>query len=92
MIIRYLVFCLLTDRLFGTFIEQKAGEPIVYGLVKPLYSRNPIYVALHEWLNIASDIGTHWRHPAVLWKYLFGKPGWSHDGSRKTSTELMTVT
>lgn len=83
---------IIFDRIFGTFVEQKDDEPIVYGLVKPIYSRNPIYVALHEWINIAHDITDHWRTPTVMTRYLFGKPGWSHDGSRKTSTQLMTIT
>jgi hypothetical protein len=41
----------------------------------------------HEWKNIARDL----RRP-VSWKdkflYLFGPPGWSHDGSRLTSKQL----
>ena len=41
----------------------------------------------HEWRNIARDL----RKP-ISWKkkflYLFGPPGWSHDGSRLTSNQL----
>ena len=83
---------IIFDKLFGTFISEKHGEPIKYGLVKPLNSRNPIYVALHEWMNILEDIKAHWREPEILVKYLFDRPGWSHDGSRKTSSQISTPT
>lgn len=76
------------DRLFGTFVEESADEPVRFGLVKPLRSYNPIKIALHEWVNIARDIGANWRQPRHLLGYLFGPPGYSHDGSRQTSHQL----
>jgi hypothetical protein len=44
-------------------------------------------VAFFEWNAIAKDI-----KQAPTWKdrlgYVFGPPGWSHDGSRKTSKQM----
>ncbi len=76
------------DRLFGTFIEETAEEPIVFGLVQPQYSINPFAVATQEWRSILRDVRQHWSSPQRLLGYIFGVPGWSHDGSRCTSAML----
>jgi sterol desaturase/sphingolipid hydroxylase (fatty acid hydroxylase superfamily) len=78
------------DRLFGTFIEQRAGTPCRYGLVKPLVSYNPGFIALHEWVAMARDI---WR--ARTWRdrfgYAFGPPRWSPapEGNRDAAPSLI---
>jgi hypothetical protein len=44
-------------------------------------------MVFHEWINIFIDL----KKPAPLKAkllYLFGPPGWSHDGSKKTSRQL----
>ena len=43
------------DRLFGTYVPERADLPCRYGLVTPLSSHNPIFIALHEWLAMARD-------------------------------------
>lgn len=48
------------DRLFGTFEAEDPREPVRYGLVHPLRSSNPLWVAMHEWVAIAIDV---WRFP-----------------------------
>ncbi len=76
---------IIWDRLFGTFVEEK--ERPKYGLTRNLKSYNPIKIAFHEWQDIWRDI----RRP-IPWKarlgYIFGPPGWSHDGSRKTTRQM----
>ncbi|MCB0637863.1 MAG: sterol desaturase family protein [Lewinella sp.] len=76
---------IIWDRLFGTFVEEK--EHPTYGLTRNIDTFNPVRIATHEWVDIWRDI----RH-APTWKaalgYVFGPPGWSHDGSRKTSAQL----
>jgi sterol desaturase/sphingolipid hydroxylase (fatty acid hydroxylase superfamily) len=85
------MFLIIWDRIFGTFQpELKAEEyqPIKYGLTKPLENEGPVNIVFHEWRNIWKDqrkSGLSLRH---RWNYLFGPPGWSHDGSSHTSTEL----
>lgn len=76
---------IIWDRLFGTF-QQEENRP-TYGLTKNLSTYNPFRVAFHEWADIARDL----RHAGSLRNalgYVFGPPGWSHDGSRKTTKQL----
>jgi len=76
---------IIWDRLFGTFIEEK--EKPEYGIRENIDSHNPIKIAFHEWVAIGKDLGStsSWKDKL---KYVFGPPGWSHDGSRKTTAQL----
>ncbi len=76
---------IIWDRLFGTF--QKEEEAVVYGLTTNIGTYNPFTMVFHEWKAILKDLGTS---PSFKNKfmYIFGPPGWSHDGSRKTSNQL----
>jgi sterol desaturase/sphingolipid hydroxylase (fatty acid hydroxylase superfamily) len=76
---------IIWDRMFGTF-EPERQRP-TYGLTTNINSHNPVRIAFHEWVAIGQDIrrASSWR--AAL-GYLFGPPGWSHDGSRKTTKQL----
>ena len=76
---------IIWDRLFGTF-EPEAHRP-TYGLTTNVGSHNPVRIAFHEWGGILHDVrraGT-FRHALG---YVFGPPGWSHDGSRQTTKQL----
>ncbi len=78
---------IIWDRMFGTF--QPEEEKPVYGLTRNITTHNPIRIALHEWSDMLKDLRkvSSWRHALG---YIFGPPGWSHDGSRKTTKELRT--
>lgn len=85
------MFLIFWDKFFGTFqreLPRETYQSLRYGLTKPLESQNPLHVISHEWVAIAKDV----FRPGLSWKnrigYLFGPPGWSHDGSRKTSEQL----
>jgi sterol desaturase/sphingolipid hydroxylase (fatty acid hydroxylase superfamily) len=72
------------DKLFGSF--EPESEPVRYGLTTNLTSHNPWHIAWHEWAQIARDVrGAGSVRDAFL--YVFGPPGWSPDGSRKTSRQ-----
>ncbi len=75
------------DRLFGTFVAERANMPCRYGLVHNLSTFNPIRIAFHEWVAIGRDL---WKSRTLgqMLGYLFGPPGWSPDGSRDTSRSL----
>ena len=74
---------IIWDKMFGTFEREVDDEPIRYGIVKQLGSFNLLWSVFHEWIGIASDLI---RAPfGTKLGYLFGPPGWSHDGSRETS-------
>ena len=75
------------DRMFGTFQEEIDNLPIKYGLVSPLENRNAVNIVFHEWVKIGKDM----QRPIGFFtkiKYIFMPPGWSHDGSTKTSEGL----
>ncbi len=73
------------DRMFGTFALEN-NRP-TYGLTTNINSHNPVRIAFHEWIAIGQDIR---RAPSLRTAlgYVFGPPGWSHDGSRKTTKQL----
>jgi sterol desaturase/sphingolipid hydroxylase (fatty acid hydroxylase superfamily) len=74
------------DKMFGSFTPEVDDEPIRYGIVKQLGSFNLLWSVFHEWIGIAKDL---WRAPfRAKPGYLFGPPGWSHDGSRDTSDTI----
>ena len=76
------------DRLFGTYADEDAREPIRYGIVHNIPKGNFLYILFHEWLAIGK---TAWQKGLKLkdrLMYIFGRPGWSHDGSSKTTAEL----
>jgi sterol desaturase/sphingolipid hydroxylase (fatty acid hydroxylase superfamily) len=79
---------MIWDRLFGTFVAEQADERPRYGIVRNLGTFNPIRIALHEYVSIARDLGRRNLGLAQRAGYLFGPPGWSHDGSRATTEAL----
>lgn len=91
--IRYLdknlgMVLIVWDRLFGTFQKEIENDPVKYGLRKqvnqPYHLTNVIF---HEWKNILSDMNKKIPFSLKI-KYLVMPPGWSHDGSTKTSRQL----
>ena len=77
---------IIWDRMFGTFIEEE--ETPTYGLTTNVNTYNPVKIAFHEWKNIWKDITLPNISAKHRLMYLFAPPGWSHDGSRKTSEQL----
>jgi sterol desaturase/sphingolipid hydroxylase (fatty acid hydroxylase superfamily) len=76
---------IIWDRLFGTFQEET--DKVDFGLTTNIKTHNLIKVGLHEYGAIARDMGKVKRISDKL-GYAFAPPGWSHDGSTKTATEL----
>jgi sterol desaturase/sphingolipid hydroxylase (fatty acid hydroxylase superfamily) len=61
------------DRLFGSFVEERDGIAIRYGLTTPLASNNPVVIALHEWRRLARDLASA-RSPRAGLAALLGAP------------------
>jgi len=85
------MFLIIWDQLFGTFQPELADEIYEekkYGLTKPLENTTPAAIVFHEFREIGRDVS----RKDIGWKeklnYVIGPPGWSHDGSRRTSQEL----
>jgi sterol desaturase/sphingolipid hydroxylase (fatty acid hydroxylase superfamily) len=78
---------IIWDKLFGTFQPEEENEPVKYGLTKNIETHHPISLVFHEWIAIFKDLErqTSLRNKFM---YIFGPPGWSHDGSSKTSSQL----
>lgn len=76
---------IIWDRMLGTFQEEE--ERPNYGLTTNLSSYNLFTIAFHEWKSIIKDVYQAPNLKARL-GYIFGPPGWSHDGSRKTTEQL----
>lgn len=78
---------IIWDRMFGTFQEEDPNEPVVYGLTKNPEDRGPVNIVFHEWKNIWTDLKKPVGFITKL-KYIIMPPGWSHDGSTQTSSQL----
>ena len=76
---------IIWDRMFGTFAPEQ--EKVRYGLTKDIETFNPLRIGFHELAAIGRDVA---RAPGLYAKlgYVLAPPGWSHDGSTQTATEL----
>ena len=79
---------IIWDRMFGTFVEERADDPCKYGVVTPINTFNPVKIAFAELLNILKDAAQKGLTLKQRFGYIFGPPGYSHDGSRKMSVDL----
>ncbi|MEO6773300.1 MAG: sterol desaturase family protein [Kofleriaceae bacterium] len=79
---------ILWDRLFGTFEREDAR--VVYGLTKNLHTFHLAKVGFHDVAAMARDVV---RAPTLRAKlgYIFAAPGWSHDGSSLTASQLRAL-
>ena len=70
---------IIFDRLFGTFAAERDGIPCRYGLVTPLLSNNPLWIAAHEWFALGRDL---WRGRSAgeWWRAVFGLPSGHETG------------
>lgn len=90
--IRYLdknmgMIFIIWDKLFGTFEEERADEEVKYGLTENIKTHHPAKMLFHEWANIAIDFQKSSSLKDKI-MYIIGPPGWSHDGSKKTTKQL----
>ena len=72
---------ILWDRLFGTFKDERADMPCVYGITTGLKSWNPLWANLHFWGDTAKLAWRtrRWRDKLLIW---FKPPGWYPPRSR----------
>jgi len=66
---------ILWDRIFGSFQEELAEEPVAFGLRKPLNSWNPVWANVHVYWRLILDF---YAMPGALnkLKLLVKRPGW----------------
>ena len=88
------MFLVIWDKMFGTFqpeLPEDAYQPIKYGLTKNIEKPNAINLVFHEWKQMWKDVLQKNISLRQRLHYLFGPPGWSHDGSRLTSEQLRAM-
>ncbi len=76
---------IIWDRLFGTYAEEKTTP--VYGLTTKLESNNPVVIVFHEWKDILQKAKKAGSLKNAI-NYFIKSPGWSHDGSTQTVSQL----
>lgn len=76
---------IIWDRIFGTF--QNEEERPKYGLTNNIKSNNPAVIAFTNWgILFRKAFSSGSLSNGV--KYFIKSPGWSHDGSSKTTVQL----
>jgi sterol desaturase/sphingolipid hydroxylase (fatty acid hydroxylase superfamily) len=78
---------IIWDKLFGTY-QEEIFKP-KYGLTEDIKSYNPLVIAFHEWRNIFRDLKKAKNIREGL-HYCFKPPGWSNDGTTKTTRQLQS--
>jgi alkylglycerol monooxygenase len=66
---------ILWDRLFGTFEDERDGDPVVFGVRKPLANWNPFWANLqvYDYLLFDARHARRWRDKFGVW---FRRTGW----------------
>ncbi|USX06715.1 sterol desaturase family protein [Paraburkholderia fungorum] len=78
---------IIFDRLFGTYVEDRADEPCRYGLVTPTTSRNPFVVEFEHWATLVRDV-IKTKNVWVAINHVIQPPGWLPGGCGETTEEL----
>ncbi len=76
-------FLNIFDKIFGTWKELDDDIEVKFGVIHAPKSYNPLVILTHEFKDIWNDTK---KSPKLSHKlmYIFGPPGWSHDGSTLT--------
>jgi len=64
---------IIWDRLFGTYVEE--DEKVIYGLVKPINSVNPLTAFFHGFIRLGKNMLNAPSFSDSI-KYFFGPPEW----------------
>ena len=66
------------DRIFGTFVEEDPNEKSEYGITRQVHSYNPVWLTMHEWVDMFKDVAQPgpWR---VKLKHIWGAPEWQRE-------------
>ncbi len=78
---------IIFDRLFGTYRAERVEEPCVYGLVKPMRTRNVLTMEFSQWSDLYRDMRQA-PNPFSALALLVMPPGWSPDGKSLTTEAL----
>ncbi|WP_299433712.1 sterol desaturase family protein [uncultured Maribacter sp.] len=78
------------DKIFGTWKELDDDVDVKFGVIHAPQSYNPLVILTHEFKDIWNDTK---KSPKLSHKlmYIFGPPGWSHDGSTMTVKQQQSL-
>jgi hypothetical protein len=75
---------IIWDRLFGSYAKE--SEPVRYGLIHDINTRNPLQYNYIETVAMLRDVAG-----ARTWRgrlgYIFGPPGWTENRPADENTE-----
>jgi alkylglycerol monooxygenase len=72
------------DHLFGTFVDEDAAHPPVYGTRAPLRSWNPAWANAEVYAGLVHDLRAA-TGPVGWWQVLTGRTGWRPAGAERGS-------
>ena len=75
------------DRLFGTYVPERADLRCRYGPLQPMTGYNFLRVEFNEWIAMGRDLARARSLRAVL-GHLFMPPGWAPNGEGSTTAAL----
>lgn len=78
---------IIFDRLFGTYIAERADVPCRYGLVKPVQGYNLLRIEFDSWRALWRDVRSA-RSLREALGYVLGPPGWAPNGPGETTEAL----
>lgn len=81
---------IIFDRLFGTYVEEADEEPVDYGITRQVHSYNPLWLNLHEWVDMFRDV----LKPGPLWlrlKHLWAPPEWQRPDTTTAVVETQNA-
>jgi sterol desaturase/sphingolipid hydroxylase (fatty acid hydroxylase superfamily) len=79
---------IIWDKMFGSFVPELDADRPSYGIVKPVGSFNPLWVAFHEFFGLVRDCAGDGLRPWHWIRRAINAPGWSPDGNHQRSIEL----
>ena len=77
----------LWDKIFRTYQKEDDSEPVEFGVRRTVPYANFVDVVINEIKQIIRDANQKITFKQKL-KYIFGLPGYSHNGSRKTTRQM----
>jgi len=72
----YAAVLIIWDRMFGTFAAERDEEPVVYGLITPIKTYNPLTIQSKYFVDLFSYWGGSASFKHKVQKALKG-PGWN---------------
>merc|ERR1712021_154323 len=73
----YAAVLIIWDRLFGTFAAERDNEPVVYGLVTPIKTYNPIEIQSKYYFQLAKQLLDPSLSARQKYELAFYGPGWN---------------